>query len=61
MRINHKGDSKDYFCTVCGRWFNADESEPHTLPDGEDCHAECCSICNGRKKFKKQKEICHDD
>jgi len=36
-------------CPVCGEMMAFDDDEDidlHSMPDGEDCHAECCPICN---------------
>lgn len=38
----------DKYCFICEHPISTVE-EPHTDDEtGEDCHAECCSICNGK-------------
>ena len=39
---------KDYFCAVCQKPFNSDE--PHSTPEGGDCHEKCCPICHPYSK-----------
>ena len=42
--VERNDDAGRYFCAVCHEHFDDD---PHTMPDGEDCHAACCPECNG--------------
>lgn len=35
----------DYVCAVCGEAIDP-ELDIHSTPDGEDCHPDCCPVCN---------------
>jgi hypothetical protein len=37
-----------YWCSVCGDPIL--DAEPHTAPDGEDCHARCCPTCRSDQR-----------
>lgn len=44
-------DKGDYLCAICGKWFNYNpEKEPHSTPDGEDCHEQCCPDCQEEER-----------
>lgn len=44
-----------YWCAVCEtEILSADAENRHSTPDGEDCHASCCSEC-AEKRFGFQK------
>lgn len=52
QRFAKEGYEQDYgTCPVCGKpmVFEAGESvDLHSMPDGSDCHAECCPTCEVR-------------
>jgi hypothetical protein len=35
----------EYWCGVCLEQIDPAEGDIHSLPNGEDCHAECCPEC----------------
>ncbi len=35
----------DYVCAACGEEIDP-ELDIHSTPDGEDCHPDCCPVCD---------------
>lgn len=37
----------EYWCGVCHEQIDPEAGDIHSLPNGEDCHADCCKECRG--------------